>query len=165
MEFFQSTLFSNIVALLALATALYSIYYTRSQNKYSFSISDVYIENFDEFIEINLVVANDSPKTHTLENLLFLDDNKNEIKCIDLPPPKPLYSSLEIMGFDYLDDSISSSVSSGKLKKPEVMLPYKHLEFSYNLVTMPKYIKVVSNKRINKIYKYALISTDAYQHD
>ncbi|PTH70876.1 hypothetical protein BU586_02000 [Staphylococcus agnetis] len=165
MEFFQSTLFSNIVALLAFSTALYSIYYTRSQNKYSFAVSDIYVEKFDGFVDLSIFIANDSPKTHTLENLVFLDENKNEIKSLELPPPKPLYSSLENMSFDYLDNPINSSVTPGKLKKPEVMLPYKHLEFSYNLVTMPKYIKVISNKRINKIHKYVLISTDTYQHD
>ncbi|MDT4019478.1 hypothetical protein RPQ04_05290, partial [Staphylococcus aureus] len=67
MGFIQSTLFSNVVAFLALGLSAYSIFYTRSQNKFSFVISDLdfYYEN--NFVELNFVVTNDSSRTHTLE--------------------------------------------------------------------------------------------------
>ncbi|EZY60321.1 hypothetical protein V060_02636 [Staphylococcus aureus R0294] len=150
MEFIQSNLFSNAVAFLALALSTYSIFYTRSQNKFSFVISglDIYYEN--NSVELNFVVANNSTRTHVLEKIIFLDKNNHVLLPID---SNDWYNPLN---FELL---------IGQLEKPELMLPNATLEFSYNFESVPAFIKIVSNQRINKFKKYKLVSTDSYEHN
>ena len=145
MEFIQSTLFSNVVAFLALGLSAYSIFYTRSQNK---------------FVELNFVVANDSSRTHTLEELIFLDKNKNVLTPINVVLESDEYSSLGIYNPSYLHAPIDK-----QLDKPEVMIANSSSEFLYKFELEPAFIKIVSNQRINKLKKYKLISTDSYEHN
>ncbi|MTV23046.1 hypothetical protein [Staphylococcus delphini] len=160
MEFIQSTLFSNVVAFLALGLSAYSIFYTRSQNKFSFVISDLNLYYENNFVELNFVVANDSSKTHTLEELIFLDENKNVLTPINVVLESDEYSSLGIYNPSYLHALIDR-----QLDKPEVMIANSSSEFLYKFESAPAFIKIVSNQRINKFKKYKLISTDSYEHN
>ncbi|HEH8067199.1 TPA: hypothetical protein SH143_002703 [Staphylococcus aureus] len=160
MEFIQSTLFSNVVAFLALGLSAYSIFYTRSQNKFSFVISDLNFYYENNFVELNFVVANDSPRTHTLEELIFLDKNKNVLTPINVVLESDEYSSLGIYNPSYLHAPIDK-----QLDKPEVMIANSSSEFLYKFELEPAFIKIVSNQRINKLKKYKLISTDSYEHN
>ena len=160
MEFIQSTLFSNVVAFLALGLSAYSIFYTRSQNKFSFVISDLNFYYENNFVELNFVVANDSSRTHTLEELIFLDKNKNVLTPISVVLESDEYSSLGIYNPSYLHAPIDK-----QLDKPEVMIANSSSEFLYKFELEPAYIKIVSNQRINKLKKYKLISTDSYEHN
>ena len=160
MEFIQSTLFSNVVAFLALGLSAYSIFYTRSQNKFSFVISDLNFYYENNFVELNFVVANDSSRTHTLEVLIFLDKNKNVLTPINVVLESDEYSSLGIYNPSYLHAPIDK-----QLDKPEVMIANSSSEFLYKFELEPAFIKIVSNQRINKLKKYKLISTDSYEHN
>ncbi|HEI5117724.1 TPA: hypothetical protein SJC78_001229 [Staphylococcus aureus] len=160
MEFIQSTLFSNVVAFLALGLSAYSIFYTRSQNKFSFVISDLNFYYENNFVELNFVVANDSSRTHTLEELIFLDKNKNVLTPINVVLESDEYSSLGIYNPSYLYAPIDK-----QLDKPEVMIANSSSEFLYKFELEPAFIKIVSNQRINKLKKYKLISTDSYEHN
>ncbi|HEG7343942.1 TPA: hypothetical protein SFM72_002349 [Staphylococcus aureus] len=160
MEFIQSTLFSNVVAFLALGLSAYSIFYTRSQNKFSFVISDLNFYYENNFVELNFVVANDSSRTHTLEELIFLDKNKNVLTPINVVSESDEYSSLGIYNPSYLHAPIDK-----QLDKPEVMIANSSSEFLYKFELEPAFIKIVSNQRINKLKKYKLISTDSYEHN
>ncbi|SUL42823.1 phage protein [Staphylococcus aureus] len=160
MEFIQSTLFSNVVAFLALGLSAYSIFYTRSQNKFSFVISDLNFYYENNFVELNFVVANDSSRTHTLEELIFLDKNKNVLTPINVVLESYEYSSLGIYNPSYLHAPIDK-----QLDKPEVMIANSSSEFLYKFELEPAFIKIVSNQRINKLKKYKLISTDSYEHN
>ncbi|WP_248315072.1 hypothetical protein [Staphylococcus aureus] len=160
MEFIQSTLFSNVVAFLALGLSAYSIFYTRSQNKFSFVISDLNFYYENNFVELNFVVANDSSRTHTLEELIFLDKNKNVLTPINAVLESDEYSSLGIYNPSYLHAPIDK-----QLDKPEVMIANSSSEFLYKFELEPAFIKIVSNQRINKLKKYKLISTDSYEHN
>ncbi|HHV6154509.1 TPA: hypothetical protein ACULZ4_002712 [Staphylococcus aureus] len=160
MEFIQSTLFSNVVAFLALGLSAYSIFYTRSQNKFSFVISDLNFYYENNFVELNFVVANDSSRTHTLEELIFLDKNKNVLTPINVVLESDEYSSLGIYNLSYLHAPIDK-----QLDKPEVMIANSSSEFLYKFELEPAFIKIVSNQRINKLKKYKLISTDSYEHN
>lgn len=160
MEFIQSTLFSNVVAFLALGLSAYSIFYTRSQNKFSFVISDLNFYYENNFVELNFVVANDSSRTHTLEELIFLDKNKNVLTSINVVLESDEYSSLGIYNPSYLHAPIDK-----QLDKPEVMIANSSSEFLYKFELEPAFIKIVSNQRINKLKKYKLISTDSYEHN
>lgn len=160
MEFIQSTLFSNVVAFLALGLSAYSIFYTRSQNKFSFVISDLNFYYENNFVELNFVVANDSSRTHTLEELIFLDKNKNVLTPINVVLESDEYSSLGIYNPSYLHAPIDK-----QLDKPEVMIANLSSEFLYKFELEPAFIKIVSNQRINKLKKYKLISTDSYEHN
>ncbi|MGF3888014.1 hypothetical protein ACQX8Z_14185, partial [Staphylococcus aureus] len=68
----------------ALGLSAYSIFYTRSQNKFSFVICDLNFYYENNFGELNFVVANDSSRTQTLEELIFLDKNKNVLTPINV---------------------------------------------------------------------------------
>ncbi|HEK6788361.1 TPA: hypothetical protein SPC33_001744 [Staphylococcus aureus] len=160
MEFIQSTLFSNVVAFLALGLSAYSNFYTRSQNKFSFVISDLNFYYENNFVELNFVVANDSSRTHTLEELIFLDKNKNVLTPINVVLESDEYSSLGIYNPSYLHAPIDK-----QLDKPEVMIANSSSEFLYKFELEPAFIKIVSNQRINKLKKYKLISTDSYEHN
>ncbi|HDA2601170.1 TPA: hypothetical protein PPP64_000912 [Staphylococcus aureus] len=160
MEFIQSTLFSNVVAFLALGLSAYSIFYTRSQNKFSFVISDLNFYYENNFVELNFVVANDSSRTYTLEELIFLDKNKNVLTPINVVLESDEYSSLGIYNPSYLHAPIDK-----QLDKPEVMIANSSSEFLYKFELEPEFIKIVSNQRINKLKKYKLISTDSYEHN
>ncbi|HEI7888201.1 TPA: hypothetical protein SK974_001810 [Staphylococcus aureus] len=160
MEFIQSTLFSNVVAFLALGLSAYSIFYTRSQNKFSFVISDLNFYYENNFVELNFVVANDSSRTNTLEELIFLDKNKNVLTPINVVLESDEYSSLGIYNPSYLHAPIDK-----QLDKPEVMIANSSSEFLYKFELEPAFIKIVSNQRINKLKKYKLISTDSYEHN
>lgn len=160
MEFIQSTLFSNVVAFLALGLSAYSIFYTRSQNKFSFVISDLNFYYENNFVELNFVVANDSSRTHTLEELIFLDKNNNVLTPINVVLESDEYSSLGIYNPSYLHAPIDK-----QLDKPEVMIANSSSEFLYKFELEPAFIKIVSNQRINKLKKYKLISTDSYEHN
>ncbi|AAX92033.1 hypothetical protein [Staphylococcus aureus] len=160
MEFIQSTLFSNVVAFLALGLSAYSIFYTRSQNKFGFVISDLNFYYENNFVELNFVVANDSSRTHTLEELIFLDKNKNVLTPINVVLESNEYSSLDIYNPSYLHAPIDK-----QLDKPEVMIANSSSEFLYKFELEPAFIKIVSNQRINKFKKYKLISTDSYEHN
>ncbi|HDD7482624.1 TPA: hypothetical protein PBK97_002842 [Staphylococcus aureus] len=160
MEFIQSTLFSNVVAFLALGLSAYSILYTHSQNEFSFVISDLNFYYENNFVELNFVVANDSSRTHTLEELIFLDKNKNVLTPINVVLESDEYSSLGIYNPSYLHAPIDK-----QLDKPEVMIANSSSEFLYKFELEPAFIKIVSNQRINKLKKYKLISTDSYEHN
>ncbi|PNZ26155.1 hypothetical protein CD122_08675 [Staphylococcus rostri] len=154
MEFFQSVLVSNVIALLAFAASIYSIIYTRSQNKFHFAVTDMSVDKKDGYIDFSFAVVNDSPKSHFLKDLIFLDENLNVMKHIEVEPieSSDLFSSLS--------DQI---LIDGQLNNPELILPNNFERFSYNFYTVPKYVKIVSNERIDKFRKYVLVSTDSYE--
>ncbi|UXR73329.1 hypothetical protein MUA48_08085 [Staphylococcus sp. IVB6238] len=154
MELFQSVLFSNVIALLAFAASIYSIIYTRSQNKFHFAITDMSVDKKDGYIEFSFAVVNSSPKSQFLKDLIFLDENLNVMKHIEIGP----FESSDL--FSNLSDHL---LIDGQLEKPELILPNNFERFTYNFYTVPKYVKIVSNERIDKFRKYVLVSTDSYK--
>lgn len=162
MEFIQSSLFSNIIAFLALITSIASIWYTHSQNRYKFSVSDLVIHPIKDYVELNIVIANVSPKSHVLEKIIFLDENMNSIRSVFVDKSELEYLKDGTFNPKYFNNPLNDISIIGELNRPEVVLPFAKLEFSYTFETTPKYIKIVSNKRINKFKKYILISTDSY---
>lgn len=75
MEFIQSTLFSNIIAVIALLVAIASFVYAYLSNRPSIEISEFYtdqLDNENEPIKFGFVLANVSPKQSLLKKLIYL---------------------------------------------------------------------------------------------
>lgn len=160
MEIFQSTLFSNIIAILALSVAIYSIFYTRSQNRFHFTVSDIEIEKTDGYIELNIVIVNDSQKSQVLKDLIFLDENHKVMSHFDIDTSEPKYLDNGVINVRHSDYLTKNLYLKDQFQNPEFMLPNSTVEYSYNFHLVPRYIKIVSNERISKFRKHILISTD-----
>ena len=75
MEFIQSTLFSNIIAVIALLVAIASFLYAYLSNRPSIEISDFYtdqLDNENNLIKCGFVIANVSPKQLPLKKSIYL---------------------------------------------------------------------------------------------
>ncbi|UXR31861.1 hypothetical protein [Staphylococcus simulans] len=165
MEFFQSSLFSNVIAFLALAASIYSIFYTHSQNKLRFSVTSIFVDEKDSYIDFSIVIVNNSQSSQVLKDLVFLDENFNAINPLKVEPEESNIEDDSIFNPEIFSNLSERLFLHDQLNKPELMLPNIPQEFSYSFYTVPKYIKIISNERINKFHKYVLISTDSYQHD
>ncbi|HHU6749334.1 TPA: hypothetical protein ACUI23_000004 [Staphylococcus pseudintermedius] len=165
MEFFQSSLFSNVVAFLALATSVYSIFYTHSQNKFQFSVTSIFVDEKNSYIDFSIVIVNNSQSSQVLKDLKFLDANYNVMNPLEVNTGESKTEDDSIFNLEIFSNLSERLLLNDQLNKPELMLPNIPQEFTYTFNTVPKYIKIVSNKRINKFRKYVLISTDFYQHD
>ncbi|ERS93136.1 hypothetical protein [Staphylococcus simulans] len=165
MEFFQSSLFSNAIAFLALAASIYSIFYTHSQNKFRFSVTSIFIDEKDNYIDFSIVIVNNSHSSQVLKDLIFLDENFNAINPLKVDPEESNIDDNSIFNSEIFSNLSERLFLNEQLNKPELMLPNIPQEFNYIFYSVPKYIKIISNERINKFHKYVLISTDSYQHD
>ena len=148
MEFVQSTLFSNIIAVIALLVAIGSFVYTFMSNRPSIEMSDYYLDelyNNDNQIKFGIILANTSSKTIVVKEIRLINGKGVELSHLNIETPKN----------DYLKyrDPYSSPYSCYPLQKPEVFIPNAKLEFSYHLNEKPAKVEIITDKRIKGFSK------------
>lgn len=143
MEFIQSTLFSNIIAVIALLVAIASFVYAYMSNRPSIEISDLYtdqLDNENEPIKFGFVLANVSPKTITVKEINLLDSSNKKLENIHVQVPEDDWKKYP--------NPFSSPYSCSPFTENEIFIPNAKIEFSYHLKEKPKVIEIVTNKRI-----------------
>ncbi|RIN47971.1 hypothetical protein BU041_11920 [Staphylococcus simulans] len=111
------------------------------------------------------MIVNNSHSSQVLKDLIFLDENFNAINPLKVDPEESNIDDNSIFNSEIFSNLSERLFLHDQLNTPELMLPNIPQEFNYSFYTVPKYIKIISNERINKFHKYVLISTDSYQHD
>lgn len=143
MEFIQSTLFSNIIAVIALLVAIASFLYAYLSNRPSIEISDFYtdqLDNENNLIKCGFVIANVSPKTITVKEINLFDSDNMKLDNIHIQSPKDAYMRYP--------NPLTSPYSCCPFDENEIFIPNATIEFSYHLKEKPKAIEIVANKRI-----------------
>lgn len=169
LDVFQSIIFANIIALLALFSSLYAIAYTHYQNKFDLVISDLDISEFESYTECSFVIANNSRKELFVKNIEFLNNNKQLIIQLDINHQSNTFEEEKyingIFNPSYLRNPIDTMQIAFPLEKPELLLSNTTMEFLYQLKEYPAFVKIYSNKRIGKFTKHKLIPTNIYKLD
>lgn len=147
MEFIQSTLFSNIIAVIALLLAISSFVYSYISNRPSIEISDYDFDplEFDNLICFGFVIANTSSKTIIVKEIRIINSKNEQLEHIEVEAPNEEW--LKYPG------SIFSPYNSYILERPEIIIPNGHTEFSYHLREKPITIDIITDKRINGFSK------------
>ncbi|AXZ23733.1 hypothetical protein RIU93_03805 [Staphylococcus warneri] len=147
MEFVQSTLFSNIIAVIALLVAIGSFVYTFMNNRPSIEISDYDVcelEN-ENLIQFSFILANTSSKTTVVNGIRLIDSKGNQMEHIHVKTPKDEYLKYPNPSF--------SPYNSYVFKRPETFIPNAKLEFSYHLNEKPAKVEIITDKRIKGFSK------------
>ena len=143
MDFFQSTLFSNIIALVALIIAIASFIYTFIVNRPQIDLSDHDVEDLEyhrDLIKFSFILCNTSSTAIVVKGINLYSDKgikllHQEVKTPEkewLKYPNPLFSPY----------------SSNPFNKNETFIPEAKIEFSYHLTDKPKVIEIEANKLI-----------------
>lgn len=143
MEFIQSTLFSNIIAVIALLVAIASFLYAYLSNRPSIEISDFYtdqLDNENNLIKCGFFLANVSPKTITVKEINLFDSDNMKLDNIHIQSPKDAHMRYP--------NPLTSPYSCCPFDENEIFIPNATIEFSYHLKEKPKAIEIVANKRI-----------------
>lgn len=143
MEFIQSTLFSNIIAVIALLVAIASFVYAYLSNRPSIEISDLYtdqLDNENEPIKFVFVLANVSPKTITVKEINLLDSSNKKLENIHVQVPEDDWKKYP--------NPFASPYSCSPFTEIEIFIPNAKIEFSYHLKEKPKVVEIVTDKRI-----------------
>ena len=143
MEFIQSTLFSNIIAVIALLVAIASFLYAYLSNRPSIEISDFYIDQIDNennLIKCGFVLANVSPKTITVKEINLFDSDNMNLDNIHIQAPEDDWKKYP--------NSFASPYSCSPFTENEIFIPNAKIEFSYHLKEKPKVVEIVTDKRI-----------------
>ncbi|MEX6366496.1 hypothetical protein AB6F05_12865 [Staphylococcus haemolyticus] len=143
MEFIQSTLFSNIIAVIALLVAIASFVYAYMSNRPSIKISEFYTDQLDnesEPIKFGFVLANVSPKTITVKEINLLDSSNKKLENIHVQAPEDDWKKYPNPSFSPYDTYV--------LERPEIFIPNAKIEFSYHLKEQPKVVEIVTDKHI-----------------
>lgn len=143
MEFIQSTLFSNIIAVIALLVAIASFLYAYLSNRPSIEISDFYTEQLDDendLIKCGFVLANVSPKTITVKKINLFNSSNMKLDNIHVQAPEDDWKKYP--------NPLSSPYNCYPFEENEIFIPSATIEFSYHLKEKPKTIEIVTNKRI-----------------
>lgn len=147
MEFIQSTLFSNIIAVIALLVAIASFIYAYMSNRPSVEISDYHVKilKFDNLINFSFVLANTSSKTIVVKEIKLINNNGDFLEHIDVEPPKDEWLKYPNPSFSPYNTYI--------LERPETFIPNAKLEFSYHLNEQPITVEIITDKRIKGFSK------------
>lgn len=142
MEFIQSTLFSNIIAVIALLVAIVSFIYAYMSNRPSIEISDFHVKilKIDNLINFSFVLANTSSKTIVVKEIKLINNNGDFLEHIDVEPPKNEWLKYPNPSFSPYNTYI--------LERPETFIPNAKLEFSYHLNEQPITVEIITDKRI-----------------
>lgn len=142
MEFIQSTLFSNIIAVIALLVAITSFVYAYMSNRPSIEISDFDVEplDFDNLQCFSFILANTSSKTIVVKKIRLINNKGKQIEHIEVETPKDEWLKYPNPSFSPYDTYV--------LERPEIFIPNAKIEFSYHLKEQPKFVEIVTDKRI-----------------
>lgn len=92
--------FSFLIALIALAVSMYSVYYTRSLNRRRLDVSECTIDYSEDYPLIDLCIENVSPLNITVKSVKLSDVEGNPIIPIDFTPnPEEIRVTLEADSF------------------------------------------------------------------
>ncbi|WP_368868124.1 hypothetical protein [Staphylococcus haemolyticus] len=147
MEFIQSTLFSNIIAVIALLVAIASFVYAYMNNRPSIEISDYHVAplDFDNLICFSFVIANTSTKSIVVKEIRLINSKGEQMKHIEVEPSNDEWLKYSNPTF--------SPYNTYVLERPEMFIPNAKLEFSYHLNEQPTTVEIVADKRINRFSK------------
>lgn len=143
MEFIQSTLFSNIIAVIALLVAIASFLYAYLSNRPSIEISDFYTEKLDNennLIKCGFVIANVSPKTITVKEINLFDSSNMKLDNIRVQAPDDDWKKYP--------NHLFSPYNCYPFDNNEIFIPNATIEFSYHLKEKPKVIEIITNKHV-----------------
>lgn len=152
MEFIQSTMFSNIIAIIALLCSFWSIRYTYKQNRYELIVSSFTSE---KFIDIPLYfcfdIVNPSNKGISI-NKLELIKNNEVIHDLNFKPTYELTKKFP--------NADNSPLNRKNLRTKTYLAPYSKEMYRYHLSTLPDSIQVHADKRFYRFKKSKLFVID-----
>lgn len=143
MEFIQSTLFSNIIAVIALLVAIASFVYAYMNNRPTIELSDYNVKplDFDNLQCFSFILANTSSKTIVVKEIRLINSKGEQIEHIEVEPPKNEWLKYPNPSF--------SPYNTYVLERPETFIPNAKIEFSYHLNETPTIVQITTDKRIN----------------
>ncbi len=145
-------LWNFVISVLALTIALYSIYYTRKNDKHSIEITDSYVSFIDHrptLIMFDVLNTSNS-------SIKILDVDGSLITPLDYKPEQK-YTVVNGMR---IPDAYNKYDYSLPFESPEVVPPYEKIELRYYLdpYRSDMKIKITCNKPIHRFRKSKLFS-------
>lgn len=153
-----------VISLIALFVSIYSVYYTRKNNRYKLRISDAtYYLDDEKPTMISFEVFNDSNKATSLKNVSISQKNNEPIKFLPDFDPYTFYNENKSSVMDY------RLINSWEYQSPfsgyQVIPANSSIEFSYYLEDFknPLIIKIESDELINWFKKTKSFVTHFHQ--
>ncbi|MCO0860514.1 hypothetical protein [Staphylococcus pasteuri] len=144
MDFFQSTLFSNIIALVALIIAIVSFIYTFIVNRPHIDLSDHDVEDLEyhsDLIKFSFILCNTSSTTIVFKEINLYSNEGAKLLHNEVKPPEKEWLKYP--------NPLFSPYNSYQFRTKETFIPEAKIEFSYYLTDKPKVIEINTNKLIN----------------
>lgn len=150
-------LWNFVIAVLALTIALYSVYYTRKNDKHSIEITDSYVSFVDHrptLIMFN--VLNNSNSSIKVVNVELLNADGSLITPLNYEPEQK-YTVINDLR---IPDAYNKYDYSFPFESPEIVPPYESTEFRYYLdpYRSDMKIRITCNQPIHRFRKSKLFS-------
>ncbi|QTJ49178.1 hypothetical protein FE331_00390 [Dolosigranulum pigrum] len=144
----HSTIYSLVISFIALIVSIYSVWYTKLQNRHNIEIEFVDLDVYDSHPLINFHLLNDSNSSIKIENLTVSSD-------VDvLLDYEPVGSDPYIPGF------VPPHYRSSNFEVPYTISPNESSTYTYYFNGAPSEIKITveTNQRIDRWRTYKIWS-------
>lgn len=162
----NTTVYSLIISFVALLLSLYSVYYTRKNNRHKIKIgSAFYYPDKEKPTMISFKLFNDSNKATTLKDVVITHENGEEINFLPKFDPDDFYNGdmSNVIDYRLIADYEYQSPFTGH----EIIPSNSSVEYSYYLEGFenPLKVKIKSEQLINWFKKEKSFTTHFYKSD
>lgn len=146
----HSTIYSLVISFIALIVSIYSVWYTKLQNRHNIEIEFVDLDVYNNQPLINFHILNDSNSSIKIENLTVSSD-VDVLLNYEPEPSKPNQSHLFSM-----PAIVPSHYHSSNFEVPYTISPNESSTYTYYFSGAPSEIKITveTNQRIDRWRTY-----------